>query len=92
MDAIELSRIQFGLTAMYHFIFVPLSIGLMLLIAILETFYIVTKNRLWQSIAIFWSKFFVMNWAFGIVTGIPLRLQLAENWANYSSYVESVSR
>jgi cytochrome d ubiquinol oxidase subunit I len=92
MDAIELSRIQFGLTIMYHFVFVPLSIGLMVLIAIMETFYIVTKNRLWQSIAIFWSKFFVMNWVFGILTGIPLRLQLADNWANYSAYIESVSR
>jgi cytochrome d ubiquinol oxidase subunit I len=92
MDIIELSRIQFGFTAMYHFVFVPLSIGLMLLIAILETFYIVTKNKLWQSIAIFWSKFFLINWVFGILTGIVLRLQLAYNWTNYSAYIESLSR
>lgn len=89
-SALELSRLQFGLTAMFHFIFVPLTIGLAFIIAIMETLHLKTGNPVWRWAARFWGKFFFLNWLFGISTGIPLRFQLAENWAAYSGYVDEV--
>jgi cytochrome bd ubiquinol oxidase subunit I len=89
-SAIELSRLQFGFTAMYHFLFVPLTIGLITLIAIMETAFLRSGRGVWRHNAQFFGKFFLLNFACGIATGYPLRWQLQQNWATYSVYVQEV--
>jgi len=86
-DVIDLSRIQFGFTVAYHFLFVPLTLGLMALIALMEGAHLLTGNASWREAARFWGKFFLINFVFGIATGYPLRMQLRSNWESYSEYV-----
>lgn len=89
LDVVALSRILFGFTALYHFLFVPLTLGLMAQIALMETAYVVTEKAYWRDAARFWGRFFLINFVFGIATGYPLRLQLQHNWESYSDYVHN---
>ncbi len=90
MDAVLLARWQFAMTAMFHFIFVPLTLGLVVLIAIMETIYVKTNNEEYKTMAKFWGKLFLINFAVGIVTGITLEFQFGMNWAEYSRFVGDV--
>ncbi len=90
MDTLLLSRIQFAVTAGFHFIFVPLTIGLALLIAAMETLAYVKKDELYLDMAKFWGKIFLINFAVGVVTGITLEFQFGMNWAAYSVFVGDV--
>ncbi len=90
MDALFLSRLQFAITPFIHFLFVPVTIGLGLMIALMETIYARTGNVEYQRMAKFWGKLFLINFAAGIVTGVVLEFQFGTNWARYSSYVGDV--
>jgi len=90
MDALSLSRLQFAITPFIHFLFVPVTIGLALMIAIMETQYARSRNPEYQRMAKFWGKLFLINFAAGIVTGIVLEFQFGTNWARYSGYVGDV--
>lgn len=86
----DLSRLQFALTAMTHFLFVPLTLGLSLMIAVMETVYAVTGRRVWRDMVRFWGVFFGTNFALSIVTGIVMEFQFGMNWSFYSDYVGAV--
>jgi len=90
MDVVQLSRLQFGLTAMYHFLFVPLTLGLALLLAIMETVYVMTGREIWREMTKFWGVLFGINFAMGVATGITMEFQFGTNWAYYSHYVGDV--
>ncbi|MFD2617071.1 cytochrome ubiquinol oxidase subunit I [Terrilactibacillus laevilacticus] len=90
MDTLLLSRIQFASTTLFHFIFVPLSIGLVFLIAIMETMYVVKKKDVYKEMAKFWGHLFLINFAVGVVTGILQEFQFGMNWSNYSRFVGDV--
>jgi len=90
MDVLTLSRIQFAATTIFHFLFVPLSIGLALCIAIMETIYVVKGDEEYKRMAKFWGKLFLINFAVGIVTGIIQEFQFGMNWSNYSRFVGDV--
>ena len=89
-DVVNLSRLQFGLTAMYHFLFVPLTIGLSVMMAIMESVYVMTGRAIWRDMTRFWGKLFGINFAMGIATGITMEFQFGTNWAYYSHYVGDV--
>ncbi len=84
MDVVVWSRIQFAMTAAYHWLFVPLTLGLALVMAIMETLYVVKKDQFWKKTAQFWIKLFAINFAVGIATGIILEFEFGTNWSNYS--------
>jgi len=90
MDVVQLSRLQFGLTAMYHFLFVPLTLGLALLLGIMETVYVMTGREIWRDMTKFWGVLFGINFAMGVATGITMEFQFGTNWAYYSHYVGDV--
>ncbi|OFW78307.1 MAG: cytochrome D ubiquinol oxidase subunit I [Alicyclobacillus sp. RIFOXYA1_FULL_53_8] len=90
MSNLLLARLQFGVTTIYHFFFVPLSIGLVFLIAIMETAYVVTKNDTYKKMAQFWGKLFMINFSVGVVTGIMQEFQFGMNWSSYSRFVGDV--
>ncbi|WP_448590055.1 cytochrome ubiquinol oxidase subunit I [Thermodesulfobium sp.] len=90
MDVVTLSRLQFGAAAMYHFIFVPLTLGLGVLVAIMETLHYRTKNEIYLKMTKFWGRLFLINFILGIVTGITLEFQFGTNWAQYSIYVGDI--
>lgn len=90
MDAIALSRLQFALTAGFHWIFVPLTLGLVVLVAAMETMYVRTGDRLYLNMTKFWGKLFLINFAIGVVTGITMEFQFGMNWAEYSKYVGDI--
>ncbi len=90
MDSVILARWQFGITTVYHFLFVPLTIGLVFLIAILNTIYVVKKDDNYKKMAQFWGKLFLLNFAVGVVTGIMQEFQFGMNWSDYSRYVGAV--
>lgn len=90
MDSVILARWQFGITTVYHFLFVPLTIGLVFLIAILNTLYVVKKDDNYKKMAQFWGKLFLLNFAVGVVTGIMQEFQFGMNWSDYSRYVGAV--
>ncbi|MBR5661903.1 MAG: cytochrome ubiquinol oxidase subunit I [Bacteroidales bacterium] len=90
MDAIIWSRIQFAMTAAYHWLFVPLTLGLALVMAIMETIYVVKKDEFWKKTARFWMKLFAVNFAVGIATGIILEFEFGTNWSNYSWFVGDI--
>lgn len=87
---IDWSRAQFALTAMYHWIFVPLTLGLGVIMAIMETVYVVTGNEQWKRTAKFWITIFGINFAIGVATGIILEFQFGTNWSNYSWFVGDI--
>lgn len=87
---VDLSRLQFAITALYHFLFVPLTIGLALLIAIIETVYVMTGKQIWKDMAKFWIRLFAINFAMGVATGITMEFQFGTNWAYYSHFVGDI--
>ena len=87
MDVVIWSRIQFAMTAAYHWLFVPLTLGLALVMAVMETLYVVKKDEFWKKAAQFWMKLFAINFAVGIATGIILEFEFGTNWSNYSWFV-----
>lgn len=90
MDVLFLSRLQFAMATMFHFIFVPLTLGLSVLVAIMETRYVQTGDQIYKRMAKFWGKLFLINFALGIVTGITLEFQFGTNWSRYSEYVGDI--
>jgi cytochrome d ubiquinol oxidase subunit I len=87
---VDLSRLQFAITALYHFIFVPLTLGLSLLLAIMESVYVMTGKEIWKKMTQFWGILFGINFAMGVCTGVPLEFQFGTNWSYYSQYVGDV--
>ena len=87
MDVIVWSRIQFAMTAAYHWLFVPLTLGLAFVMALMETLYVVKKDEFWKTAAQFWMKLFAINFAVGIATGLILEFEFGTNWSNYSWFV-----
>ena len=90
MDVLFLSRLQFAITSMFHFIFVPLTLGLSVLVAWMEWRFVKSGDETWLRMARFWGKLFLINFALGIVTGITLEFQFGMNWAEYSKYVGDI--
>jgi cytochrome d ubiquinol oxidase subunit I len=90
MDIVELSRLQFAVTALYHFLFVPLTLGLSVLLGIMETVYVMTGKPVWRDMVKFWGILFGINFAMGVATGITMEFQFGTNWAYYSHYVGDV--
>ena len=90
MDVVDLSRLQFALTALYHFLFVPLTLGLSLLLAVMESVYVMTGRRIWRAMTRFWGTLFGINFAMGVATGITMEFQFGTNWAYYSHYVGDI--
>ncbi|AYH05248.1 cytochrome ubiquinol oxidase subunit I [Pectobacterium parmentieri] len=89
-DVVELSRLQFALTAMYHFLFVPLTLGLSFLLAIMNTTYVLTGKQIYKDMTKFWGKLFAINFALGVATGLTLEFQFGTNWSYYSHYVGDI--
>jgi cytochrome d ubiquinol oxidase subunit I len=87
---VDLSRLQFAATALYHFLFVPLTIGMVWLLVIMESVYVMTGNVIWKDMTRFWGKLFGINFALGVTTGITLEFQFGTNWAYYSHYVGDI--
>ncbi|QBD78765.1 cytochrome ubiquinol oxidase subunit I [Ktedonosporobacter rubrisoli] len=90
MDALTLARLQFGTAIIYHFFFVPLTLGLGLLIAIMETLYVCSGKPVYKRMARFWGKLFLINFAMGVVTGIVQEFQFGMNWSSYSRFVGDI--
>ena len=90
MDALDVSRWQFGITTVYHFIFVPLTIGLAPLIAVMQTVWVVTGNTAWYRLTRFFGKLFLINFAIGVATGIVQEFQFGMNWSEYSRFVGDI--
>ena len=87
---VDWSRLQFALTACYHWIFVPLTLGLSIIMAVMESIYVIKGDLFWQKTAKFWMKLFAINFAVGIATGIILEFQFGTNWSNYSWFVGDI--
>lgn len=90
MSTVDWSRAQFALTAMYHWLFVPLTIGLALIVAIMETIYVRSGEERWKGITKFWMTLFGINFAIGVATGIILEFEFGTNWSNYSWFVGDI--
>ena len=90
MTVVDLSRLQFALTALYHFLFVPLTLGLSFLLAIMESVYVMTGRAIWREMTKFWGVLFGINFAMGVATGITMEFQFGTNWAYYSHYVGDI--
>ncbi len=89
-DIVNLSRLQFAITAMYHFLFVPLTLGLSWILFMMESLYVITNKPIYKEMTKFWGKVFGINFAMGVTTGITLEFQFGTNWAYYSHYVGDV--
>ncbi len=87
---VDLSRLQFALTALYHFLFVPLTLGLSMILVIMESVYVMTGREIWKQMTRFWGLLFGINFAMGVATGITMEFQFGTNWAYYSHYVGDV--
>lgn len=88
--AVELSRLQFALTALYHFLFVPLTLGLSFVLVIMEGIYVMTGRPIWRTITRFWASIFAINFVIGVATGLTMEFEFGTNWAYYSQYVGDV--
>ncbi len=87
---VDLSRVQFAMTALFHFLFVPLTLGLSAMLAIMESVYVMTGKEIWREITKFWGILFGINFAMGVATGITMEFQFGTNWAYYSQYVGDI--
>ena len=87
---VNLSRLQFAVTALYHFLFVPLTLGLSIILAIMESTYVMTGRDVWKQATKFWGKLFTINFAMGVATGITMEFQFGTNWAYYSHFVGDI--
>jgi len=90
MDIVELSRLQFAFTAMIHFLFVPLTLGITFMLAIMESVYVMTGKTIYRDMTKFWGKLFGINFALGVTTGIAMEFQFGTNWSYYSHYVGDI--
>ena len=90
LDIVALSRLQFALTALYHFLFVPLTLGLAVILAIMETVYVMTGRVVWRDMTKFWGVLFGINFAMGVATGLVMEFQFGMNWSYYSHYVGDI--
>lgn len=90
MDTLELARIQFASTTIFHYFFVPLSIGLVFIIALMQTMYVVKGQEIYKKMTKFWAHIFLVNFAVGVVTGILQEFQFGMNWSTYSRFVGDV--
>lgn len=90
MDVVFLSRLQFAAATMFHFLFVPMTLGVSIIVAIMETKYARTGDEIYLRMTKFWGKLFLLNFALGVVTGITLEFQFGTNWSRYSAYVGDV--
>jgi len=90
MDVVALSRLQFALTALYHFLFVPLTVGLSMLLLIMESVFVMTGREIWRRMTRFWGLLFGINFAMGVATGITMEFQFGTNWAYFSHYVGDI--
>jgi len=89
-DVVLLSRFQFGMTALYHFLFVPLTLGLSMLLGIMETIYFITNRPIWRTMVQYWGILFGINVAMGVATGVTLEFQFGTNWSYYSQFVGDI--
>ena len=90
LEVADLSRLQFALTALYHFLFVPLTLGLSILLAIMETVYVMTGRDIWRQMVKYWGLLFGINFVMGVATGLTMEFQFGTNWSYYSHYVGDV--
>lgn len=90
LDVVTLSRLQFALTALYHFLFVPLTLGLSMILVIMESVYVMTSREIWKRMTKFWGLLFGINFAMGVATGITMEFQFGTNWAYYAHYVGDI--
>ncbi len=90
LDVVTLSRLQFALTALYHFLFVPLTLGLSMMLVIMESVYVMTGRDIWKRMTMFWGVLFGINFAMGVATGITMEFQFGTNWAYYAHYVGDI--
>jgi len=90
MDVLMLARIQFALTTVFHFFFVPVSVGLVFAVAVMQTLYVVKKQDVYKDMARFWGKIFLLSFAVGVVTGIIQEFQFGMNWSEYSRFVGDI--
>ncbi|WP_260927769.1 cytochrome ubiquinol oxidase subunit I [Novosphingobium sp. 9] len=90
MAVVELSRLQFALTALYHFLFVPLTLGLSFMLVIMESVYVMTDRPIWRDVTRFWGKLFGINFVLGVSTGLTMEFEFGTNWAYYSHYVGDI--
>ncbi|MFF7706565.1 cytochrome ubiquinol oxidase subunit I [Pseudomonas sp. NPDC007930] len=89
-SVVDLSRLQFAMTALYHFLFVPLTLGMAFLLAIMESVYVMTGKQVYKDMTQFWGKLFGINFALGVTTGLTMEFQFGTNWAYYSHYVGDI--
>ena len=89
-ELVDLSRLQFAVTAMYHFLFVPLTLGLSFMLVVMEITYVITGKQVYKDMTRFWGKLFGINFALGVATGITMEFQFGTNWAYYSHYVGDI--
>lgn len=87
---VDMSRLQFAVTALYHFLFVPLTLGMVWMLVIMESVYVMTGKTIWKDMTQYWGKLFGINFALGVTTGITMEFQFGTNWAYYSHYVGDV--
>ena len=90
LDVVDLSRLQFALTALYHFLFVPLTIGLSVMLVIMEAIYVMTNREIWKTITRFWARIFGINFVLGVATGLTMEFQFGTNWSYFSHYVGDI--
>ena len=90
LDVVTLSRLQFALTALYHFLFVPLTLGLSMILVIMESVYVMTGREIWKRMTQFWGVLFGINFAMGVATGITMEFQFGTNWSYYAHYVGDI--
>ncbi|WGD28827.1 cytochrome ubiquinol oxidase subunit I [Ancylobacter sp. WKF20] len=90
LNVVDLSRLQFAMTALYHFLFVPLTLGLSMLLGIMETVYVMTGRPIWRQMTKFWGTLFGINFVLGVSTGIVMEFQFGMNWSYYSHYVGDI--
>src|SRR6201989_90460 len=89
-SVVDLSRLQFAMTALYHFLFVPLTIGMTFLLAIMESVYVMTGKQVYKDMTQFWGKLFGINFALGVATGLTMEFEFGTNWSYYSHYVGDI--
>src|SRR6266567_6860949 len=90
MDAVTLARLQFAVTTVYHFFFVPLTVGLVILVAVMETIYVRSGNEMYKRMVRFWGRLFLINFAMGVATGIVQEFQFGMNWSTYARFVGDI--
>ena len=90
-EAVDLARLQFALTSIYHWLFVPFTLGMTVIVAALEWTYVSTGKEVYKKMAKFWGKLFLINFAMGVVTGIVQEFHFGMNWAEYSRFMGDIS-